>query len=489
MVKIPLANFEPDKSRFNGGALASTMNVLPVADGWAPMPDYVVVTTVETSGLTGSKTLPESSLGAYYVRTAAGTERIFVFCATRIYEFDKTELTWVDVGRVADYSAVDPWSVVLFGSTLIAQNGVDTEQSMDIDSGTIFADNSSAPIAKYLAVVGDFVVRGSIASFPNRLQWSALNDYTSNTAGVDGSDYQNFPEGEEVVGIVPMSFGAVVILKSACFTMNFALSSEYVFTFNPLTKTRGSSAPYSIINLNQDDFIAYYNDGFFRGPQFQPIGAERVDAWFVDQTDRAGRGLMYASIDPGRKIVWWKYQRTDGDYQLLGYDWQLDRWFPSDLQVQTLFKARTLGVTWEGLAATYATIDDIDVPFDSLTFDGGSYQMGCITTDGYLAYLNGSALAATIETNEIALNDTNRAFINGARLDGDAIGVTVTPYTAEYKGGTLTARSVASPSSRTRYIPMRADGRVHKFKIDVAGMADWSIISGLDVDAKASGRS
>jgi hypothetical protein len=37
-MKLPFPPFEPDRSRFNGGVIPSVLNVLPVADGWAPLP-------------------------------------------------------------------------------------------------------------------------------------------------------------------------------------------------------------------------------------------------------------------------------------------------------------------------------------------------------------------------------------------------------------------------------------------------------------------
>ena len=159
------------------------------------------------------------------------------------------------------------------------------------------------------------------------------------------------------------------------------------------------------------------------------------------------------------------------------------------MQIAETFSAKTPAVTIDGMDTLYATIDDVNETFDSLVFDGGTAQLAVITSTGYLAFLNGSNQAATIEWNEVSLNGTARSMVNGARLMGDAINPTVTLSTADYQGGTLTARSAATPSSRTKWISIRGDGRVHKVAVTVPAAEDWTIISGIELEATGTGKS
>lgn len=489
MTIIPFGPWEPDKSRFNSGAMATVINALPVADGWAPLQS--IESVVPSGAVSGVYPLPYACLSAYYVKNTSGTERYFAFTANRIYEFNKTDFGWNDVTRASGgtYSATDRWSVALFGSRLYAQNGVDAEQWIDVDSGTKFANNSTAPIARYIATVGDFMVRGCPSGVLNKIQWSAINDPTSNTVGVNGCDEQVFAEGQELTGIIPMSFGAIIALRDAFYSMNFALQSEYVFTFQPISLKKGTSAPWSIVLLNQDDFILYCGDGFARGAQFQPVGALRVDQWFADNSTESGRRAMTAVNDPFRKVVWFSFLDSSEVKKWLGYNWQLDRWFLSDMDAQCLFRATTLSVTIDGLASYYATIDAISAPYDSPLFDGGTPSIAGISATGALGFLAGTNMAASFETNEMSLNGSNRATVNGGRLIGDAVDVSVVLSTADYQGQDLTARSAITPSSRTRFLSLRGDGRVHKIAASIAAGADWSIVSGIDLDIKATGRS
>lgn len=488
--------------------------MLPVSDGWGPLPSEVGITPpfdILTDELGNVLTdedgvpliemlpsftsdyafLPETTLTAFHVKNSSGTSRYFAFSASKIYEFNKTDYGWDDVTRTTGgtYSAADRWSVTLFGDRLYAQNGTDAEQWIDIDSGTNFADNATAPVARYIATVGDFLVRGAIDGTPNQIQWSAINDPESNVIGVNGCDVQNFAEGQEVTGIVSMSFGAVIILREAIYAMNFALASEYVFTFQQVSGKKGSASPWSVVPINQDDFIVYCADGFARGAGLQPIGALKVDDWLVDNSTQSSRAAMVGTADPARKIVWFQFTDDSAAKRWLGYNWQLDRWFTSDMTADVLFRSATLQVTIDALDNYYSTIDSISVPYDSAVFDGGTPQCAVITSSGTLGFISGVPMAASLTTNQIALNGTRRAFVNGGRLVSDATAASVTMSVADYMGQTMTDKSAVSQSSRTKFISLRGDGRVHKFALSISAGASWSILSGIDVELKNGGRS
>jgi hypothetical protein len=98
-------------------------------------------------------------------------------------------------------------------------------------------------------------------------------------------------------------------------------------------------------------------------------------------------------------------------------------------------------------------------------------------------------MEATIETNEASLNGTDRAFVNGGRLDGDAANYTATLATADYKGQAFRARNGVSPSARTRFLALRGDGRVHKATVTIPSGESWTIYQGVDLDVVGSGKS
>lgn len=172
---------------------------------------------------------------------------------------------------------------------------------------------------------------------------------------------------------------------------------------------------------------------------------------------------------------------------MLGYDWQLDRWCLSDQDLSDAGPLLTPGITWDGLDALYATIDDIDVPFDSRIFKGGSPAFAAFTTDNKLAYFTGSNQAATLQTAEIELNPGQRTFVNGGRAITDATSFTATIASSQFHGGAMTAKTAVSPSTRSGHLPFRCSGKLHQVTVNIPAGSVWSNISGVELTAPREG--
>ena len=470
---IPFPPFEPDKSPFNGGAGDNLKNCLPVADGWGPMPSLSVI----------SEALPGTFKNGAYVRTSSGDFVVIAGTSTGLYRLDTTDFSWVDIsGPSAPYNVPlnDLWSFTLFGPNLIANSLGDVPQTYDIDAGGNFADlGGSPPVAKFSWAAGDFLVLAHLANEPSALQWSGLNNSAYWTIGQRGADKQLLPSGGEIMGGIPDQRGALVILRDAMQYMQFAPSSGYTFTFSPANEKRGTVAPYSIVQIGPGQFVYLSEDGFFSGVAGQPIGAERVDRWFFQNADPARLVDVIGVADPYQKIVWWQFATPAGSKLLLGYDWQLDRWCYSDQDVSQMVALTTPGITWDGLDALYATIDDVDEPFDSRLFTGGRPTFAAFTTDQKLAYFTGPNKAATLETADIELVPGSRAFVNGGRVQTDCTGFTMEIGAADFHGDSFTYKSAVSPSTRSGHLPFRASGRLHKFRMNIPAGEEWSHVTGI----------
>lgn len=497
MVTVPFAPFEPDKSRYNSGATPEIINSVPTADGWGPLKGTTIVYGVyyllaneneapllredgnyiivgqSFDALSGDTVLSADAKGMFACRKLDGTESIFVGTGTTLEIFNRGGLDWGDVsGSSGPYAGTERWSFARFGQVVYAQNGVDPEQMIDVDNDVEFSDNSTAPVAKYIASVGDFLMRGNLVGYPARVQWSGLNDPTYNTATQRSSDYQDMPTGDEVMGIVPLSGGAHIWMRSALHAMQSALGSGFVFTRAPIDEVVGTSAPYSICSIGQDDYVVYVDTGFlrFKGGGFTNIGEGRVNRWFLANCDQNERGNIVANVDPEHNVVWFAFTDMDGNRKTLGYQYLYDRWCISTLEIQASCRARTFAYSGQ------PPIIEEDVP-----------RFAMITSDRRLAYLVGSNLAATLTTNELDFAP-DRAFVNSAALISDAQDFTVVHKTTDVRGGAFRTRTAVSPSTRTGRVPLRGDGRQHKFQIDIAAGEDWSTATALEVDAQRSGR-
>lgn len=481
-MNIPFPAFEPDKSPFELGSCSVSVNALAVANGWGPMPGLTVI----------SDSLPGECRGGVYVRTSVGNYVIIAGTETGLYRLDTTDFSWDDISGASGPFAVplqDSWTFTRYGDKLIAHNINDPIQVYDIEAGGTFAAlGGSPPKAKYSWVAGDFLVIAYLegAAGEKTVRWSGLNDPEYWTIGKRGADSQELPEGDEIMGGFAEQGGFTVLQRSGMQFFPFSPSSGFTFTRTVLNPKQGTLAPRSIVSIGPGRFFYLSEDGFFGGVNREPIGAERVDRWFLDQIDMNYLGDVQGAADPYEKIVWWRYRTPNGSYNRLGYDWQLDRWCTTDLQVGEMVALTTPGITWDGLDQFYASIDEVTEPFDSRVFSGGRPTFATFTSDNKLAYFTGPNLAATLETAEIEMDGMTRAFVNSARVITDATTFTLQDGVQGYHGDTITW-STANAPNRAGLVPFRSDGRLHKFRLNIPEAAAWSIVSAVNANAQPSG--
>ena len=482
-MKIPFGPFEPDKSIFNGSISPNAINVQPVANGWAPLPDLVAI----------SEALSATCRGAVYVRDSSGAYTIIAGTETGIYELDTTDYSWTNIsGPSAPYHLPleDTWTFTVFGTKLVIHNISDPLQVYDIEAGGLCSNLAgSPPQAKYSWVSGDFLVLGYLdgTTGDKKVRWSGVNDITHWTIGAKGADEQVIPEGEEVCAGFGEQGGFYVINRSAMHYFTFSPSSGYTFTRRTLNPQQGTVSPRSVVSIGPGRFFYFSEDGFFSGADRTPIGAERVDEWILEQMDMTYIGDVQGAADPYAKIVWWKYRLPNGTYSRIGYDWQLDRWCTTNLQVGEIVPLVTPGMTWDGLGDMYPSIDDVNVPFDSRLFLGGRPTLATFTSDNELAFFTGGTLEATLTTARVQPFEAERAFLNSVRVTSDADGVSVTDTVFDYHGDTGTTGS-PSTMNRAGLIPMREDGLLHQLTAVIPAGTTWSIISDLTPNFVQSGQ-
>lgn len=479
---ITFAPFEPDRSVYSTDATTAALNVLPVRDGWGPAPGLTVI----------SDALGAECLGAIVVRTSGGAYYVIAGTATGLYRLDTSDYSWDDIsGASAPYGVPsgDRWSFCIFGQNLIACNLTDAPQVYDIDAVGTFADlGGSPPKAKYVWSAGDFLVLGHIVNQQKRVQWSGVGDATFWVTGRRGSDYQDLPDGAEVTGGLSGEGGAIVFQRNRIRVMTITQDADFSMAIAVGNPNRGAISPLSICNIGPGQFVYLSEDGFFRNVEGVPIGAERVDTWFFDNLDSSKIEEVRGVADPFKKIVWWRFDTASGGQEILGYNWQLDRWCRIEAAITEMAALATPGITWDGLAALYTTIDEIDEPFDSRLFKGGSLAFAAFNTDNKLCYFTGQNLAATIETADVKFFGDRRAYVHEARVFTDATDFTVKDGVSDFHGGTVTWSSAHSPSSVTGAVHMRHDGLLHRFRVEIAAGADWSHAMGIDATAKPTGK-
>ncbi|MCP4410085.1 MAG: hypothetical protein GY807_20540 [Gammaproteobacteria bacterium] len=470
---IPFGAFEPDRTDFAVSASQGIKNAVPVRDGWGPLKDLSEY----------SNALPAAPKGATFVRSSAGAYTAIAGTAAGLYKLNTSTLNWDEISKSATpYNVADSdmWSFQQFGTKLVATNIGDPPQVYDVDAGGNFADlGGSPPQAKHVFVAGDFLVLARLQNYEKRIQWSGINDITHWTVGEKGADFQEFPDGGEIAGGIGEQAGGIIIQRDKMRYMQFSPPSGLVFTFTDANPKRGTTAPYSITQIGPRDFVYLSTDGFFRGVEAKPIGAERVDRWFLKQIDLDNLPLVAGVNDPVQKIVWWRFTDVSDTAYLLGYDWQLDRWCYADSNVSMLTPMVSAGTTLEGLDATYPDLDAMTVSLDSRLFKGGVPIFGGFTTDYKLGFFDGQNRAAELYSAQVEINPNQHTFVNGCRVYTDADSYTVCIGGARYHGESITFGSPVSPESRTGISPMRKEALLHQFKLNIAAGAAWDHAYGI----------
>jgi hypothetical protein len=261
-----------------------------------------------------------------------------------------------------------------------------------------------------------------------------------------------------------------------------------VFRTQVANPARGSIAPLSIVQIGPRDFEYLCEDGFFRGLEGVPIGAERVDRTFLADIDHDDIAIVRGVADPFKHMVWWQYPNSLGTNKILGHNWQLDRWTQAENDVTELVSSVSVGYTLDAMDAL-GELDDITIPLDSRFWLGGAPTFAAFTTDNELAFFAGGAKEATLTTADEQLTPGMRSFVSprGIRLLADTNAATIRVTTSDFPGGTRTQGSAISPSSVTGLFPCRRSGLLFASEVVIPAGTNWNHALGLDYGAKPEG--
>lgn len=470
---INFGEWTPDQPGVAGGLTEAT-NVYPIATGYAPFPlavDYSAAASETLNNVVAGK--------------SGATTQIFAGGASKLFKFDSSDLSMDDVSKVGGYTTPvsDRWNFAQFGGVLLAVNNETKIQAWTIGSSTVFADvNASAPVAKYITVVRDFVVAASIGAgaYPNRVQWSDINDETDWTSGVTSqSDYQDLADGGDIRGITGGEFG-LVLTERAINRMTY-VGSPFFFQFDVISRGLGCFEQNSIAQYNG---ITYFlsDDGFYScdGQNVIPIGAEKVDRFFFKDANIALIGSMSTAVDPVRALVMWSYGNVSGGQSILMYNWQIKRWSYAETTADRIASARTAAVTLEGLDA-FGTVDSITTSWDDRTWAGGDLLLA--GTDGAkIVTFTGGNSTASLTTQDI--NAGAVTMVSMVRPVVDSGSATVAVASRNILSNAVSFGSSVATNSDGRS-PQRSVGRYHRVKVTPSG--NWTAAVGIEVDISNAG--
>ena len=204
--KIQFTEWLPDQPA-NAGSLNDAKNVFPVAIGYGAFPSAEDYSNSATE-----------NLNSVFVAKYGDNVQVFAGSATKLFVLDNTTLNLTDASKAGGYGGNSTWRFEQFGQVVLATNNSEIIQAWTIGVSTVFADvSATAPVAKDIAIVRDFVFAGNISTGDefDKVQWSDINDETDWVSGpTSQSDYQIIADGGNIQAVTGGEFGIIFLEKS-----------------------------------------------------------------------------------------------------------------------------------------------------------------------------------------------------------------------------------------------------------------------------------
>lgn len=467
--RVNLGAWLPDQPG-EAGALTQARNVYPVASGYAPM-----LSPVNYSNA-AAQTLLTTFSG-----TSGGTTTLFAGSAGKLYKLDPATLNLSDVSVLGGYSATF-WDATQFGKVVIAATNGSPLQAWTLGTSVAFANlSASAPTARYVTVVRDFVVAAAGTGYENRVRWSDINDETDWVSGsASQADTQDIPDGGEIRGITGGEFG-LVLSERAIHRMSY-VGAPLFFQFDNISRgigcyEAGSVAQYGALTFFLSD------DGFYScdGNSVTPIGAEKVDRTFFNSINVSDLSSISTAVDPLRKLVIWNYKSSSGAYAQLIYHWPSGRWSEGNATVTALAMLAAPSVSLDAMDS-FGTMDSLTTPLDSRQWAGGRLLLGGVNGTRIVT-LDGAAMTASITTGDIHADTLS--CVTAARPVVDNGSATVAIASRSLLNAALTYGTATSAGNDGR-VPLRSLGRYHRLRLVPTG--SWTYAQAVEVDLAEAGQ-
>lgn len=475
MARITFGEWLPDQPGVIG-ALTTAKNVVPKAVGYGPFPSEVDYSQNASQNLTS----------LFASKDTSGNVRLFAGGNTRLFLLDSTDLSLDDKSAVT-YSTVTKWSFAQFGNVVLAAGEGNTLQSWNLGSSVTFASVSvSAPKAKFVTVVRDFVVTGNQVDYPARVQWSAINDETDWTISqATQADLQDLPDGGEIRGVTGGEFG-LVLMERSIFRMSY-IGTPLIFQFDNISRNLGCYAPNSVV---QYQGITYFlsDDGFYScdGQRVTNIGSEKINRFFISDFMEDELDEMSTAVDSLRGIVMWGYRsKLENTYRIIAYHVATKRWSYADTTATRIGDISTPGVALEGLDV-FGTMDSILTPFDSRQWTGGKLLLAGIR-DAKIINFTGLPKTATIDTSDIE-TEGQKTMVTMVMpiIDNGLASVGVESRQLLNQQVDFSNNTLVAADAENR-VSLRSLGRYHRFRVQPSG-DNWSTAIGMDITVKPAGQ-
>lgn len=487
--EIQFGEWLPDvAAKDNPGGLEA-LNVLPGEGAYIPIKAHVPVG--------GALSYPARGATAVILPTDA----VQIYVGTREHVVTRIGVDGPWVGVFIGTSNDDySWKFIRVNEQMVMIHREHTPQRTPVGTTTASVNlGGSPPMAACGAQVGDFLMLGNLLSdpddggnpFPSRVRWSGFNniDLPWVSDPITQADFQDMPaEGGPVVAIQGREFAT--IFQARMISRASYRGPPNIFDIAVVEDKRGCIARDCVVDVGPVSFFIA-EDGFFQwnGTNSTPIGDMKINRYFFSRLQWSKRSRIVGAHDPENGCVWWAFP-TDLSgtlNEIIIYSYRENRFTHSVQTIDYLFTSANSSIT----------LDELDEPLESydISFDSGYFQQGgrqriaAFNSLHEYGLYQGSSMAATMDTGEYSGPNSQRVLVDLVRpiIDLAIPLATVQAITRNQVQGGALNYGVAVGQEIDGSIPLLAEARYIRFRLDIPAGASWTHGSGLEISRRTSG--
>lgn len=470
-MKMVFGDFLPDLPDHGTPGVSEVANLYPTEGGFRPVGQFVA----------HADALPSPCKGGSSFVAPSGRAAILAGTATALYRLQGT--AWEQIG--SGYTTNGRWRFAQFGELAIATNASDPMVKINLETDAVANLGGSPPSFEALAVVNNFLVGTRLNGVVSQIAWSGENNSEWWTFAQRKSDYQEFPDGGEITGIIGGEVG-LILQKNAVRRMAY-VGGNLLFRFDKISAAVGCSSAHSVAQYGERAF--WWSESGFKmwdGSQIHSIGFEKVDRSFAGGFGAISPAALSTAVDGQRSSVCW----SAGNKMWI-YNWLLDKWSTINHSAEIITSRDTRAPALEEQDPLVGSPDDdVDYP-DLISFDAGRFTAGdplfYVFSGGVLGTFNGENMAARVVARNVEVMEGRDAYIRRVRPMTDARdGITLRIDTRQ-RLGDAGRRKDFTTLQASGEMPVRSRGRFAKLYFDIEADQDWSYIQGVDATVSVGG--
>jgi hypothetical protein len=482
---VPLVQFAPDAEPGSGGTLQDALGFMPTERG---------MKTAPTAQDTGYATAPADVYGAAMVERSGGDKKLYIGTGGELFEGDGT--AWSTVTRASgDYSATAAasWYFAAFGNDALAAS---LGTTLQVSSGSAFADITAGPTAEIVETVGLFAMCFNIdsTSFAHPDGWWA-------SAQANARDWVPSIASGSVRGRLLATSGPIKAARSLGSQMVvYKASGVYVGTevgppiwwaWQLIPGDAGCLGKYALATITLSGAPAHFVVGprgmyLFDGTRPVTVGDGLVARWFLSNLNQNYADKTSCLVDRTEGAVYVLFANAESEGELndcLVYNFRYGGRFGRARNYNARF-----GLQYTQAASPFSarpeadiTYDDIDAPTYDALFGGAEVDSPAILSfSNNLLTLNGSGSVSTLQTAYTGVDGA----LSMVRRVRPRFSTAPESATLTLQAGDNLAdppSAVASATLASNRFDVLSEARWHRFEMEATGGCE---LAALDVDIK-----